>query len=60
MSMKHSNRINLHERLIRMYTVELQDNTMDPEVRNQITKKLISTMNLKTRLINHLEKIKSK
>jgi hypothetical protein len=60
MSMKHSNRINLHERLIRMYTVELQDETMEPEVRDQIIKKLNKTINLNQRVLNHLETIKNK
>lgn len=60
MSMKHHNRLDLHNRLIRIYSQELLDETMDIEVRNQITKKLVSTLNLKQRAENHLKTIKAR
>jgi hypothetical protein len=54
MSMKHSNRLDLHERLIRMYSTELQDPDMDPEVRDQIQKKINKTVMLQRKLADHL------
>lgn len=51
MSMKHSNRLDLHERLIRMYSLELQDQGLDPEVRDQIQKKYNKTVNLRERVL---------
>ena len=49
--MKHSNRLDLHERLIRMYSLELQDQGLDPEVRDQIQKKYNKTVNLRERVL---------
>lgn len=52
MSMKHTNRLDLHERLLRMYSLELQDQGLDPEVRDQIQKKYNKTVNLKERVLD--------
>ena len=59
MSMKHSNRLDLHERLLRMYSLELQDQTLDPEVRDQIQKKYNKTVNLKTRVLELIHQSKT-
>jgi len=60
MSMKHSNRLDLHERLLRMYSLELQDQNMDPEVRDQIQKKYNKTVGLKNRVLELIHQSKTK
>jgi hypothetical protein len=52
--MKHSNRQDLHERLIKMYSTELLDPDMDPEVRDQIIKRRNKVINLSKKLAKHL------
>ena len=59
MSMRHSNRLDLHERLIRMYSLELQDQEMDPEVRDQIQKKYNKTVNLRERVLELIHQSKT-
>ena len=59
MSMKHSNRLDLHERLIRMYSLELQDQGLDPEVRDQIQKKYNKTVNLRERVLKLIHQSKT-
>lgn len=54
MSMKHTSRLDLHERLIRMYSTELLDPDIDPEVRDQLQKKINKTVMLQKRLEDHL------
>lgn len=54
MSMKHSSRQDLHERLIKMYRTELLDPEMDQEVRDQIQKKINKTVMLQKKLAEHL------
>ena len=58
MSMRHSNRLDLHERLLRMYSLELQDQDMDPEVRDQLQKKYNKTVNLKERVLELINQSK--
>ena len=57
--MRHSNRLDLHERLIRMYSLELQDQEMDPEVRDQIQKKYNKTVNLRERVLELIHQSKT-
>jgi hypothetical protein len=56
--MRHSNRLDLHERLIRMYSLELQDQGLDPEVRDQIQKKYNKTVNLRERVLELIHQSK--
>jgi hypothetical protein len=58
--MRHSNRLDLHERLIRMYSLELQDQEMDPEVRDQLQKKYNKTVNLRERVLELIHQSKTK
>jgi hypothetical protein len=57
--MRHSNRLDLHERLIRMYSLELQDQEMDPEVRDQLQKKYNKTVNLRERVLELIHQSKT-
>ena len=57
--MRHSNRLDLHERLIRMYSLELQDQGLDPEVRDQIQKKYNKTVNLRERVLELIHQSKT-
>ena len=59
MSMRHSNRLDLHERLLRMYSLELQDQDMDPEVRDQLQKKYNKTVNLRERVLELIHQSKT-
>ena len=58
--MRHSNRLDLHERLIRMYSLELQDQEMDPEVRDQIQKKYNKTVALRERVLELIHQSKTR
>jgi hypothetical protein len=57
--MRHSNRLDLHERLLRMYSLELQDQDMDPEVRDQLQKKYNKTVNLRERVLELIHQSKT-
>lgn len=57
--MKHSNRLDLHERLLRMYSLELQDQELDPEVRDQLQKKYNKTVNLRERVLELIHQSKT-
>ena len=58
--MKHNNRLDLHERLLRMYSLELLDQDMHPEVRDQIQKKYNKTVNLRERVLQLIHQSKTR